>query len=503
MAWPSLTYTELILYIPCLLLFFYYLYNIYLVFRLSPNWPLVGMLPSLLANSDRVHDWLAEILQLENGNFYLRGPWFPGMKLFVTADPADVHHILTQNFQNYPKGDEFVEIFEALGHGVFNSDGQLWRFQREKLQLTTSQKCFCTFIGKTTQEKIENSLLPFLSETVERSLVIDLQDMFSRLSFDMTCILAFGTDLGSLSTDFPAVPFAQAVDDATATIFFRISRPSAWWKLLKFLQFGQEKRTAKSRVVGERFIAEVIEKRKREMIEGRHACPDLLGSYLCDENIPNSNKFLRDSVVNFLVAGRDTNSSGLSWFFWALSQNQKTEEKILHELSSVHHSTTLEGMAIFDQEELENLVYFKAALLETLRLFPPVPFNFKSVLKPDILPSGSGVTPDMKIIPSAYAMGRMETIWGKDCMEFKPERWISESGTLRHVPSHKFLAFNAGPRTCLGKSMALTQMKMVAAAMVYNFCFQVVEGQVVAPALSIVLHMKNGLMVRVRRRTSI
>ncbi|KAJ3691779.1 hypothetical protein LUZ61_020943 [Rhynchospora tenuis] len=503
MAWPSLTGTELILYIPCLLLFFYYLYNTYFVFPLSPNWPLVGMLPSLLANADRVHDWMAEILKLKNGNFYLRGPWLSDMTLFFTADPANVHHIFTQNFQNYPKGEEFAEIFEVLGHGVFNTDGQLWRFQREKLQVTMSQKCFCTFIGKTTQEKIENSLLPFLSETVDQRLVIDLQDMFSRLSFDMTCILTFGADLGSLSTDFPAVPFAQAVDDATATIFFRITRPSAWWKLLKFLESGQEKRMAKSRVVGERFIAEVIEKRKQEMIEGSHVFPDLLGSYLRDENIPNSNKFLRDSAVNFLVAGRDANSSGLSWFFWVLSQNQQTEEKILHELSSVRHSTTPEGMAIFDPEELENLVYFRAAFLETLRLFPPVPFNVKSVLKPDILPSGSRVTPGMKIIPSAYAMGRMEMIWGKDCMEFKPERWISETGTLRHVPSHKFLAFNAGPRTCLGRSMALTQLNMVAAAMVYNFCFDVVEGQIVAPALSIVLHMKNGLMVRVRRRTCI
>jgi cytochrome P450 len=479
------------------------MYNYFFISSLPVNVPIFCMLPSLLANAHRIHDWLAEILLSVNGNFYIRGPWLSGMAFFVTCDPANVHHILTQNFQNYPKGDEFSEIFEVLGDGIFNTDGDSWRYQREKLQLTLPQKSFCTFITKTTREKIDNALLPFLSETVEQGLTIDLQDMFLRMSFDMSCILSFGTDTDSLSIDLQTVPFARAVEDSLEIIFSRIIRPPVWWKLFRFFGIGHEKKLAKARVVIDQFLYEVIERRELEMNEGKNICPDLLSSYLSDEDRPNPKKFFRDSLINFLAAGRDTITSGLSWFFWALSQNKQVEEKIVHELSSIRHNVTPEGMKSFDLKELENLVYFKAAFMESLRLYPPIPFNFKTVLKPDVLPSGFRATPGMKIIVSAYAMGRMQRIWGEDCLEFKPERWISEKGTLKHEPSYKFLAFSCGPRSCLGKNMALTQMRMVAAAMIYNFCFEVVEGHVVEPSLSIVLHMKHGLMARIRRRSSV
>ncbi|KAJ4776120.1 hypothetical protein LUZ62_060377 [Rhynchospora pubera] len=506
MAWPCLTYTELILSISCLLPLLYYLFNIYFFCPLSPNWPLVGMLPSLLSNAyrNKIHEWSTKLLQLSNGNFFFRGPWLSGMTLFITADPANVHHIYTQNFQNYPKGEEYAEIFEILGQSILTTDGDSWRFHREKLLLAMSRNHYRTFIAKVTKEKIENSILPFLSDAVEESLaVVDLQDMLTRLSFDITCVLTFGTDPGSLSMGFPAVPFVQASDDATTTIFFRLSRPSAWWKLLRFFRIGQEKRFAKAKVVIDQFIADAIKKRKWEIIEGKHVCPDLLYSYLCDENTPNSHEFLRDSVLSFLEAGRETVSSSLCWFFWALSQNMQIEEKIMHELNFIHHNTTPNGMVIFDPEELENLVYFKAAILETFRLFPSIPFSFSSVKEPNLLPNGSIVTPGMKIVMSTYAMGRIQKLWGKDCMEFKPERWISGKGTLLHVPSYKFVAFGTGPRSCVGKSMALIQMKMVAAAMLYNFRFELVEGHVVEPVVSIVLHMKNGLMMRVGKRTRI
>ena len=49
-----------------------------------------------------------------------------------------------------------------------------------------------------------------------------------------------------------------------------------------------------------------------------------------------------------------------------------------------------------------------------------------------------------------YIMGRMPSLWGDDCLEFKPERFIGKP----EPPASKFIAFKAGPRLCLGKSMA-------------------------------------------------
>jgi cytochrome P450 len=71
---------------------------------------------------------------------------------------------------------------------------------------------------------------------------------------------------------------------------------------------------------------------------------------------------------------------------------------------------------------------------------------------------------------------------------------------VRYVPSYKFMSFNSGPRTCLGKDMAFVQLKAAAAAVLKNFEVEGVPGHVVEPKLSIILHMKNGLVVTVKRR---
>ncbi|KAJ6298143.1 hypothetical protein OIU76_019307 [Salix suchowensis] len=117
-----------------------------------------------------------------------------------------------------------------------------------------------------------------------------------------------------------------------------------------------------------------------------------------------------------------------------------------------------------------------------------------------MLPSGHRVRRKMRVLISFYSMGRMEAIWGKDCLEFKPERWISDKGGILHVPPYKFVAFNDGPRSCLGKDVSFIQMKMVASAILWNYHVQVVEDHPVSPGLAVVLQMKNGLKVRITKR---
>ena len=68
---------------------------------------------------------------------------------------------------------------------------------------------------------------------------------------------------------------------------------------------------------------------------------------------------------------------------------------------------------------------------------------------PDI-PIQAGTT----VVWSDWGMGRMPEIWGDDCLEFKPERFLKSDGTLKTYSQYKFHAFNAGPRLCLGQTLA-------------------------------------------------
>ncbi|CAO2840568.1 unnamed protein product [Amaranthus hypochondriacus] len=150
------------------------------------------------------------------------------------------------------------------------------------------------------------------------------------------------------------------------------------------------------------------------------------------------------------------------------------------------------------KELSDKLVYLHAALCEALRLYPSVIFNIKTPVQSDILPSGHQVNQNTQIIFNMYSMGRMKLIWGDDCSEFNPERWISKRGTINHEPSHKFSVFGSGPRACIGKQMAFAQMKIVAVVIIRDYYIEALEKQH-KPFISLISHIKDGLKVKVFR----
>ncbi|KAL7230870.1 hypothetical protein ACSBR2_009204 [Camellia fascicularis] len=181
---------------------------------------------------------------------------------------------------------------------------------------------------------------------------------------------------------------------------------------------------------------------------------------------------MKRDELSRVIKSNDEEEEGVDLLTLYLNEEEIKKEKIREELKSNIPTKEANKWRLFSIEEVSKLIYLHSALCEALRLYPPVPFQHKKPLKPNTLPSGH---------------------CGEDCVEFKPERWLSERGTIKHEPSYKFLAFNARPRTCLGKEVAFTQMKAVSAAIIHNYNVRVVEGHPVVPNASIILCMKHGL----------
>ncbi|CAM0952949.1 unnamed protein product [Alopecurus aequalis] len=487
----------------CCFIFYHRLLQSKKTSKVEPTeWPIVGHVCGMIANYSNYLDWSSVVLAGTGYNFKAHAGLI-GAQYFITCDPSNVRHMLTSNFANYPKGHELIEITDILGGGIFNADGESWHRQRAKSQLVMMDPRFRAFSARYSLHKVEKSLLPFLAHTVGGRC--DLQDVFMRLTFDVTCNLVFGVDPGCLQISLPAVPFAQAMDDAMDTVFLRHVIPPALWKLMSRWEIGTEKKSAAARRTIDHFAAEVVAARKAADHKTTCESADMLSSFIShDDDTSGSDKFLRDMTVNLLLAGRDTVGTALSWFFYLVCSNPRVEHKILDELATVVSSRrddqVTDDMVVFDANELSGLVYLHAAMCECLRLYPPVPASHKVAVARDVLPSGHEVKAGENILIYFYSMGRMEGVWGKDCLEFKPERWINREGRLRYEPPYKFVAFNVGPRTCLGKEMAFVHMKVTTAAMLWNFAMELVPGHVVKPKLSAMLHMKNGLAVTVKRR---
>ncbi|XP_010452805.1 PREDICTED: cytochrome P450 86B1 [Camelina sativa] len=477
-----------------------------------PVWPFLGMLPSLiLAVRSNIYEWLSDILISRNGTFRFRGPWFSTLNCVVTCDPRNVEHILKTRFSIYPKGSYFRETMrDLLGDGIFNADEETWQRQRKTASVEFHSANFRQLTSQSLHELVHNRLLPVL-ETSEK---IDLQDILLRLTFDNVCMIAFGVDPGCLSPNLPEIPFAKAFEDATEATAVRFVMPGFVWKLMRSLNLGTEKNLKESIKGVDYFADEVIKTRKKELsLETETAKrSDLLTIFmgLRDDNGEKfSVKFLRDICVNFILAGRDTSSVALSWFFWLIEKNPEVEENIMVVICKILEQRddngdtkkNIEYEPVFRPEEIKKMDYLQAALSEALRLYPSVPVDHKEVLEDDVFPDGTKLKKGEKVIYALYAMARMELIWGKDCCEFKPERWLGD-GRYTSESAYKFTAFNGGPRLCLGKDFAYYQMKYVAATIIYRYRVSMKGGHKVEPKMALTMYMKHGLKVTMVKRSA-
>ncbi|URD88400.1 LEM3 (ligand-effect modulator 3) family / CDC50 family [Musa troglodytarum] len=467
-------------------------------------WPVVGMLPSLLLGIRKdMYEWITSVLDGQGGTFVFRGPWFTNLHCVVTADPRNLEHLLKVKFPNFPKGEYFRStVCDLLGDGIFSADDETWRRQRKTASLEFHSAEFRSMTAQSLVELIHSRLLPVLAVAEAQRAPIDLQDVLLRLTFDNVCMIAFGTDPGCLRPGLPEIPFAKAFEDATEATTIRFITPTAIWKALRYFDLGSERWLRRSIAVVDEFAYEVIRTRREELSSGeqtRTARSDLLTVFtkLRDEDgTPYSDKFLRDVCVNFILAGRDTSSVALAWFFWLLNRHPEVEERILGEIRKIteERGGDEDGELVFKPEEVKRMEYLHAALSEALRLYPSVPVDHKEVVEDDVFPDGTVLKKGTKVIYAIFSMGRMESIWGKDCRDFKPERWLKD-GRFMSESAYKFTAFNGGPRLCLGKDFAYYQMKFVAGSILHRYHVKVMENHPVVPKMALTMYMKYGLKV--------
>ncbi|KAK6940717.1 Cytochrome P450 [Dillenia turbinata] len=467
---------------------------------LPKSYPLIGSYISILANRHRRIQWLSDLVKSSpSATYTLRRPF--GVRLILTGNRKNVEHILKTRFDIYTKGDfSKATLSDFLGNGIFNVDGENWKFQRQVSSHEFNTRTLRKFTETVVDTELFDRLIPILSESAQKKAVLDFQDVLQRFAFDNICKISFGYDPNYLLPCFPQAKFACAFDEAANISTKRFIYPvPIFWKVMKILNFGSE-RKLKIAVSEVRKFAQTIVREKKEELEKKSEIDsvDLLSRFLisghCDE------EFVTDVVNSFILAGRDTTSAALTWFFWLLSKNPNAEEEILKEIRGKTKSP------VFD--EVKDMVYTHASLCESMRLYPPVPLDTKAAESDDILPDGTVVKKGMRVAYVPYAMGRLESLWGEDWNKFRPERWLERepaTGKWVFVPRdpYTYCVFQAGPRICLGREMAFLQMKKIVAGVVGRFRVVPVAENGFDPVFTLGLtsRMEGGFPVKIEVRT--
>ncbi|KAF8719617.1 hypothetical protein HU200_024358 [Digitaria exilis] len=447
---------------------------------------------------DNLCDWYAHLLRRAPG----RTVHVHVLGNVLTANPPTVDHMLRGRFDNYPKGASFSAILaDFLGRGIFNVDGDPWLFQRKLAAAELASPALRCFAAGVVASELRCRLIPLLhsASSGREEKVLDLQDVFRRFAFDCICRISFGLDPGCLELSLPMSAFADAFDTASMLSARRAAAPMhVLWKLKRLLNVGEERELRDAIRLVDTLAAEVIRQR-RKLGTAAASGDDLLSRFM---GSINDDKYLRDIVVSFMLAGRDTVASGLTAFFLLLSDHPDVAAAIRDEVSRVvlagddddHHPSS-------DDKLIKDMHYVHAALHESMRLFPPVQFDSKFAAGDDTLPDGTFVAKGTRVTYHAYAMGRMESVWGPDCAEFRPERWLRD-GRFVPVSPYRYPVFQGGVRVCVGKELAIMEMKSVIVSVVQSFDIEAVGPSSHRPkfAPGLTATFAGGVPVRVHRR---
>ncbi|WOL05718.1 Cytochrome P450 [Canna indica] len=389
-----------------------------------------------------------------------------------------------------------------FGDGIFAVDGDKWRHQRKLASFGFSTKVLRDFSGvifKSNAAKLAHVFSSYATSNEK----FDIQDLFMKSTMDSIFRIGFGVELNCLEgSGRHGIEFAETFDAGNELIVIRYLNP--FWKIVRYLNIGSEATLKMKIKLVDKYLYELINIRIQQLssIGNKSSNKEDILSKFIEESIKDPERmtlqYLRDIVLNFVIAGKDTTAGTLSWFFYLICKNPHVQEKIYKEVKEAieaDEDVTFDAFSSsINDESLHKMHYLHAALSETLRIFPPAAMDSKVCFSDDILPGGYNVRKGDIVYYQPYAMGRMEYLWGKDAESFCPERWLDDNGIFQPENPYKFPAFQAGPRICLGKEFAYRQMKIFAAVLVRFFKFKLSdEKKVVQYKVTTTLLINEGL----------
>ncbi len=199
---------------------------------------------------------------------------------------------------------------------------------------------------------------------------------------------------------------------------------------------------------------------------------------------------LRNEAAVIFMAGHETTANTLAWTWFLLSQAEAVEARLHAELDAVLRGR-LPTLA-----DLPGLVYTRAVIEETLRLYPPVPLLSRQAMHEEVIrnrpiPSGSLVI----VIP--WLLHRHRQLWDNPD-HFMPERFLPENAAARQ--RYSYVPFSLGPRICAGMAFGLTEAILCLATLAQRVRLRLAPEASVMPVCRLTLRPGDSLPMRIEPR---
>ncbi len=231
--------------------------------------------------------------------------------------------------------------------------------------------------------------------------------------------------------------------------------------------------------------------KERAEFEGSHDdLLEMLLEFQDEKGEPMTDELLRNEVASIYLAGHETTAITLTWAFYLLGKHPDIKERLWEELER-----TLAGRAP-SFEDVPQLVFTRALVDETLRMYPPVHVFSRQALGEDEL-SGTHVPKGSFMTISSWLLHRHKKLWDEP-ERFDPDRFMPERSS--QVRPFSYIPFGAGPRICMGKHFGIMEAVLLLALFAQRFDLELKPGHQVVPLGRMTLRPREGMPMIIRSR---
>ncbi|XP_006457133.1 hypothetical protein AGABI2DRAFT_123000 [Agaricus bisporus var. bisporus H97] len=492
--------------------------------------PIKGQFPAIITGEAGIpqREWLKHYGG-EKGIIRVVGP--VGIERLLFLSPEACERILVKEWVDYPRPKFMRDILGLVaGYGLLtvtrNEHKQMRRMMNPAFSLPNLVSQMDEY-----HRSIDSLLKIFdtqisTSKTPESGLIIPTYEWMSKVTLDIICSTAFSYHPNSLhdphnelatayeklidKQDGPNLAwFIGMVSVVPGFCTFVNSRFS--WRIRKWIRPLPElgliavviESMHQIRTISKRMLDQKMRDESHSDVMERERKKDIMSLLVRArkeslESQPRgswslSDEAMMDQVLTFLGAGHETTASGLAWTLYLLAANKQAQTHLREELTPIFNDNPKP-----EYKSLKELQYLDNVIMEGLRLFPPVPMTFRQAAKTDyidgvLVPKGTLLYIPIRVINT------WKSTWGPDAEEFHPERW-SNLSIKNYNSQYSFMSFIFGPHACIGKTMAIIEMKTVIASLIVNFEFDLAfEGQIPKPTAAVTMKPKDNMPLRVRR----
>lgn len=189
-------------------------------------------------------------------------------------------------------------------------------------------------------------------------------------------------------------------------------------------------------------------------------------------------------------------STGVGFAAIMLALHPECQEKVYQEIMAVMPDTKTD----LTQNDLDELVFTDLCIMESLRLFPNIPFIARISKKPMTLKNGITVPADTPFLLGLRQISRREEYFGPTAHQFDPNRFSDE--TVKKLPVTANIPFSFGPRNCIGIFHAQVGLKLYIANLVRNYRITTSYKSIdeLRPLFNVGLRLADKHMIKLERR---